>query len=319
MRVLELRPFRDDDIAGAAELLADRHRTHRRSEPLLPGHFESTDAAQSEIAGLWGRKGASGAVALRRGHLVAYMIGAPGDDAVWGPNVWIHAAGHAAREPEDVRDVYAAAATRWVEEGRTRHYAEVPAFDRGALDAWSRLSFGQQQAYAAMEVRAEPRPPIVRPSEPRDVDVLLALAPLLRRQHSAAPVFSAGPAWDEDTDALRDEIEKGLTDPAIGSLVAELDGHVVANFEVVPVAMSSTYPTLGRPDRACFLAFAVVAPEARGAGAGLALTAASQAWAAGAGYTAMVTDWRTTNLLASRFWPQRGFRTTFLRLYRSIP
>jgi hypothetical protein len=26
-----------------------------------------------------------------------------------------------------------------------------------------------------------------------------------------------------------------------------------------------------------------------------------------------------TNLLASRFWPRRGFRTTFLRLYRSIP
>jgi hypothetical protein len=26
-----------------------------------------------------------------------------------------------------------------------------------------------------------------------------------------------------------------------------------------------------------------------------------------------------TNLLASRFWPKRGFRTAFLRLYRSIP
>jgi hypothetical protein len=26
-----------------------------------------------------------------------------------------------------------------------------------------------------------------------------------------------------------------------------------------------------------------------------------------------------TNLLASRFWPARGFRPTFLRLYRSIP
>jgi hypothetical protein len=33
----------------------------------------------------------------------------------------------------------------------------------------------------------------------------------------------------------------------------------------------------------------------------------------------MVTDWRMTNMLASRFWPKRGFRVTFLRLYRSIP
>jgi hypothetical protein len=31
------------------------------------------------------------------------------------------------------------------------------------------------------------------------------------------------------------------------------------------------------------------------------------------------TDWRITNLPASRFWPRRGIRTTFLRLHRSIP
>jgi hypothetical protein len=37
------------------------------------------------------------------------------------------------------------------------------------------------------------------------------------------------------------------------------------------------------------------------------------------GYECMVTDWRVTNLLASRFWPRRGFRPMFLRLYRSIP
>ena len=36
-------------------------------------------------------------------------------------------------------------------------------------------------------------------------------------------------------------------------------------------------------------------------------------------YAAMVTDWRVTNLLASRFWPKRGFRPAFFRLYRSIP
>ena len=42
-------------------------------------------------------------------------------------------------------------------------------------------------------------------------------------------------------------------------------------------------------------------------------------WAHEHGYAAMTTDWRMTNLLASRFWPRRGFRETFLRLYRSIP
>jgi hypothetical protein len=32
----------------------------------------------------------------------------------------------------------------------------------------------------------------------------------------------------------------------------------------------------------------------------------------------MTTDWRRANLLASRFSPRRGFRTTFLRLFRSL-
>jgi hypothetical protein len=49
------------------------------------------------------------------------------------------------------------------------------------------------------------------------------------------------------------------------------------------------------------------------------LTSAALAWAAGAGYRAIVTDWRVTNLEASRFWPRRGFRESFIRLYRSIP
>ena len=60
-------------------------------------------------------------------------------------------------------------------------------------------------------------------------------------------------------------------------------------------------------------------PEARGSGAGVALTEACFAWARRRGYETMVSDWRVTNLLASRFWPRRGFRTSFLRLYRSIP
>jgi GNAT superfamily N-acetyltransferase len=62
-----------------------------------------------------------------------------------------------------------------------------------------------------------------------------------------------------------------------------------------------------------------VLPEARGSGVGLALVAASFVWAREHGYGAMVTDWRVTNLLASRFWARCGVRTTFLRLYRSIP
>ena len=76
---------------------------------------------------------------------------------------------------------------------------------------------------------------------------------------------------------------------------------------------------LARPENAALLAFAATIPESRGSGAGLALTSAGLAWARENEYPVVLTDWRETNLLSSRFWPARGFRRTFLRLYRSIP
>jgi GNAT superfamily N-acetyltransferase len=77
--------------------------------------------------------------------------------------------------------------------------------------------------------------------------------------------------------------------------------------------------SLAQPDRAALLGFAASLPGVRGSGAGVALTEAASAWAHEQGYATMVTDWRETNLLSSRFWPARGFRRSFLRLYRSIP
>ena len=42
-------------------------------------------------------------------------------------------------------------------------------------------------------------------------------------------------------------------------------------------------------------------------------------WAHEHGYHSMTVDWRSVNLLSSRFWPRRGFRPQYLRLYRAVP
>jgi len=102
-------------------------------------------------------------------------------------------------------------------------------------------------------------------------------------------------------------------------LIGCVEGRPVACWSVSLAELSSHHRGLARPDRACCLGFASTLPEIRGSGIGVALTDASLAAAAEEGYAAMVTDWRVTNLLASRFWPRRGFRPAFFRLYRSIP
>src|SRR5687768_763802 len=122
---LEIRPFADDHLEDAAQLLAERHRRHREAEPLLPANIDF----RAEVEALWKADDVSGAVAEQSGRLVGYLLGVPREDPVWGANVWVELAGHAAEEPELVRDLYDLAATRWVEDGQTRHYALVPATD----------------------------------------------------------------------------------------------------------------------------------------------------------------------------------------------
>lgn len=314
-----LRPFAEEHLAEAGELLAARHRAHRKAEPLLPERYEDAAAAAAEVEALWRGDQPSGVVALRDGRVAGYLLGVRRKDELWGANVWVETAGHAAEHPEDVRDLYGAAAEKWVAAGRTRHYAMVPASDRALVDAWFRLSFGAQHALGVIETPPVEWPPDVRRAEPRDIDALVELTPLLDDHQRRSPVFSML-ASSDDPEELRDEILADMAKEEVGELVAERGGTVVACFENVPVEMSAVvHSGLARPEGAALLGWAATRPDVRGAGAGLALTQATFAWARERGHAVIVTDWRETNLLSSRFWPARGFRRTFLRLYRSIP
>ena len=318
MTRLDIRPFSDEFIPHAGELLGDRHRAHRAAEPLLPPRYQNAEAAAAEVEALTRSEGASGAIALRGTRVVGFLLGVRKRDDVWGANVWIETAGHAVEASEDLRDLYGAAAARWVEEGRDRHYALVPATDPALLDAWSRVSFGQQHAYGIREVPDVAWPDGVRRAEERDLDALVELAPLLQDHQSLAPVFGGG-LPQLRPEELRAGIPEDLATYALGDLVAERDGRIVGAFQIVPAELSGMHVGLARPEGAAFLGWAATRPDVRGSGAGVALTNAGFAWARERGYGTMVTDWRVTNLLASRFWPARGFRESFLRLYRRIP
>jgi ribosomal protein S18 acetylase RimI-like enzyme len=318
---MEISAFSDEHVDAAGTLLAARHAEHRRSEPLLPPRYEDPTEAAQEVVAAWRRPDASGAVAIRDGRLVGFLIGAPRDVEIWGDNVWVEAAGHAAEEAEDVRDLYGGAAGIWFDEGRQRHYALVPAGEADLVDAWFRVGFGQQQAYAVREVPSglEPRPPNgleIRAPREEDIEALIAVDLALPAHQRSSPVFSERPLPSEDE--IRSEWHSTLTDDE-KVLIGVREGRPVACWSFAAAGLSVHYHGLMEPDRSCYLAFASTLPETRGSGVGVALTDAVLAAAAEQGYAAMVTDWRVTNLLASRFWPKRGFRTAFLRLYRSIP
>jgi GNAT superfamily N-acetyltransferase len=301
-----IAPFSEEHLDPAAELLAERHEAQREVFPQLPAELDY----RAEIAALLA-EGATGAFTDG-----AYVLGRPGRTEWWGPNMWVEAAGHAATEPERLRDVWAEAAAGWFEQGARAHYALVPATDKSLLDAWFRLGFGAQQGHGIIEIPEREWPAGVREATRDDVEALVEIGPFLSRHQTRSPVFSS--VQEQTPEQVRADVLDDFATDGVANLVYEVDGRIVGDFFVCPLELSSAHTGLARPPGAAFLGFAVTDPAVRGSGAGLALTDASFAWAQARGYATMVTDWRETNLLSSRFWPRRGFRKSFLRVHRWI-
>lgn len=308
------------DLAGAARLLARRHQGHRRAQPFLPRRFEDPAACEAELTTAWKAEAASGAVALRGGETVGFLLGVPRSSPMWGPNVWVEAAGQAAEDPEVLRDLYGLAAQQWVDDGRTAHYVVIPAHEPGVLRAWCRLGFGEQQAHGVRSAAPSgwfvPPRLVVRRATPADVPALARLDLELPAHQGRSPVFSAGEVPTLEEAAA--DWEEDLEDEDLVAFVAERDGAVVGSAVGCPATRSGAHAGLARPDGAALLSFAAVAPAARGMGVGRALGEAVVGWAAERGFTCVATDWRTTNLLSSRAWPALGFEETFLRLHRVV-
>jgi GNAT superfamily N-acetyltransferase len=303
---LEIHPFSEGHLAGAARLLEDRHARHRAAEALLPEGGDFGAQIEREL----GVENASGAVAMVGGEVAGYLIGSV--DAV----AEVGLAGCAARDPECVRDLYAHLASDWVAAGHVQHRVYVPATDAALVDAWFRLAFGLQFTFAVRETSQDAPPDIdveIRPGGPQDLESLAAFDRELWEHQVEAPSFSGLTVPSDE--AFRREWRDTWNDPAFTHFIAERDCRVVGHALLYRRAQDD----LRIPEDSIDLAHAATTPEVRGSGVGLALTAHVLGWAHANGFRSMTTDWRVVNLLSSRFWGHRGWRPTFFRLYRHVP
>ena len=301
-----IRTFTDADVDRAAELLAERHARHRSAEPLLPGDVDLRAQIESE----WSVDGASGVISEH-----GYLFGRP--SSYGGGFTWMLAGigGHAVLgDGEHARDLYAAAAGTWHDAGYARHGVFLPAYDSDLVNAWFRLSFGASGVLAMRETdREPPAEPLVelRLGTPEDIEVAARLDLAMSDSMLPSPSFSTVQDTHEE---LVEDWRGTWDDEQFVHFVAERDGQAVGH-----MVLYKRPHDLRVPRTSIDLAAASTFPASRGTGAGLALTRHVLHWAHANGYPSMTTDWRMTNLLASRFWPKRGFRETFLRLYRALP
>jgi GNAT superfamily N-acetyltransferase len=298
MASLEIHPLSDlrDE---AAQLLSERFARQRAAEPLLPEIDDFAAHIPRE----------EGVVATRGGQAVAYLAG-----EVKGDIGTVGLGGQAASDPEALRDLFAVLASRWAV---ARFSVAVPASDEGLIDTWFRCGFGCQFMWAVREVEPAARVDFggrVRASTPDDLAAVAGFDRELWRHQAGSPSFSGLNVGTtaEFEDEWRDLWQE---EEYPSHQVAEIDGRVVGHV----LLYDRPAGDLRVPDENIDLAHVVTLPEARGSGVGLALTAAALNWANEHGYHSMTTDFRSVNLLSSRFWPKRGFRPQYLRLYRAVP
>ena len=189
----------------------------------------------------------------------------------------------------------------------------VPALEPD-LGPWQRLGFAHMHVHGLRETGAEPTHVAgvtLRPGSSADLDAAGPLLPMIWEHQLLTPSFTGlqVPSAAE----LRADWDETLAEAGSAYFVAERDGRIVGHSVLYPADLD-----LGQPAGSIYLGATTTLPDVRGLGIGLALTNHALAWSKSEGHDVIVTNWRMTNLEASRFWPRRGFRTTFHRLSRAV-
>ncbi|MDX1416407.1 MAG: GNAT family N-acetyltransferase [Candidatus Promineifilaceae bacterium] len=322
---MKIVPFEDEMLPQAAGLLAQQQKRCRISLPELPARFEEREAALEAVSALWDKKHREGFAALVGEQMVAYLIGdRVVENASWGRSGWMRPAGCAydvGAGVEVVRDLYAALGERWVDQGIFIHVAQVLTADPALVQAWHSLSFGIEQVHGLLnlEARGGSRPELphglsIRRARPGDGPVLRAFADVIWRVQVRAPVWGVmiPEAAGETAAAWADMVQD---DEALVWIAFRQDEAVgVQAFWPADLDDRQLYI----PEGCVHLSVAGTKPETRGEGIGSVMTRFTLAEVRQMGFQYCEADWRSTNLLASRFWPRRGFRPAVYRLSRRV-
>jgi len=304
-----IEPFSKAHLPGAALALAARHARHRAALPLV-----AEGDALARLQAFLDDGETSGAAAVVDDRVAAFVVARVMTHALFGRCAWVAHAGHAAEDGELLREVYAAAAEAWVQAGAERHYVFVPAFAE-ALAPWYRLGFGHMHVEAlrpvAIQPYAAPQGIRLRLGTRADLEIAEEIDFEIFAIQTRSPSFARLPL---DREARRQEwFEVDLKEEGLRYLVAEEKGQWVGH-----TIIFRPEPVLGVPSDAAYLASTAVREDERGRGIGAALVAEILRLAAEAGYRSVFTNWRMTNLSASRFWPGQGFQPIYHRLHRAL-
>ncbi|MDX1934534.1 MAG: GNAT family N-acetyltransferase [Capsulimonadales bacterium] len=321
---MTIRPFDALMLPEAGRLLAERQRRVRRIHSRFPDTFDSEAEATQLVTALHARPGRTGAAAFDGGRMIAFLLAERVTDMLWGRALWMRLPGMAVagEDGEVLRDLYAAVAAPPVLQGCFHHFAVVPVAEAGMVRAFFSLAFGIEQVHGIVdltEVSTDPPslPPgvTIRQAGSGDREILESLSGTIWEHQVLAPVWGI---HLPETQAERRKSYGDMADDQEALVhIAFVDGE--------PAGLQGYFPPEkeGLPDmlmreNGLELCVGGTKAEFRGRGIATAMTQTAFHAARVAGCRYILTDWRSTNLLSSRFWPRRGFVPVAYRLARRV-
>jgi GNAT superfamily N-acetyltransferase len=317
MQRVEITRMGPEHLDAAARLVAERQERWRFAEPALPVRYADPATVRPRIAAQLETDGAFGCVALDADEqLTGFLLGVPREGEPWGRGVWVSLEASASVEGETMRDLYGAWSATLVQGGALSHYVEVPSAEPGPLRAWRHLGFAHMHEYGLRETDASDLAPVagmtIRRATMEDREIVERLSGIISGTQARSPSYSPMSAQSRASE-VNDYVEEIDGPDGFWLAVDATDGR--------PLGMTISYepdPGLAVPERATYLGSTMTLPEERGRGVARALLRFVLERGRDGGATHCVTNWRTTNLLASRTWPRLGFRHTHHRLVRHL-
>ncbi|MFN8412602.1 MAG: GNAT family N-acetyltransferase [Anaerolineales bacterium] len=319
----EFLPFTEKMIPEAGRLLAQRHKHNRTIQPLLPARFEDEGVSTKAVEALWQKKLKSGYAAFRNGKMIAYLIG---EFLVqpWGRCGYVYLPGYALAESEStniLQDLYALLGEGWVKNGVFSHNLYISATDAHIVNAFFSLGFGKERVDALMDLRSLAIPTIESPSGisirrtgTGDNEYLGGLSDVIFRALANPPYWH--PTVPEDWDELHEGWSELADDKEWTVWLALENNKALGTVGFRPEEEEAT-SILVSP-KTVYLSVAATKPEARGRGVSTFLTWQGLKQSQEDGYQICYTNWISSNLLASRFWPRFGFKDVAYRLTKKI-
>jgi ribosomal protein S18 acetylase RimI-like enzyme len=294
----------DRVVARVKERLSLDAKRHELVDPnFSEQHF--ADALSRAMSQTW--------VADEAGEIVGHLYGALLESPEYGKGSWVGPDGVSFNSPEVLDALYAEAGLDWIEHEAIEHYAWI--FD-DPLDTspWYELGFARMHARGVLALtgpreEAWPLGYSLRRGAPADLETALELDRILDDAQQRGPSF----ALFVEHGSRPEEMFDTLDDPDVHHYLVEYDGSAVAQCITFPLA-----PRRGSFDDTLHISALSVRPEHERRGIAQALVRRALNDAGVAGFRYAETNWRITNHRAAHFWLRYGFRTTYVRLHRTI-